>query len=201
MDVGQFEGDNQHDPCDTQYQLPGEDDSRNRTARTRSRSPCPATSSPTIRYTADVATTANTNPAVNTSIAQEVVEPSASTLSLSNLSRGVVANTSIKGIPALQSLDLLKGQQAEADLAVAKSLAPGVDVAQARIVGSAAQAADFAARLYQPICGFSVYNPGTGEAYIVEVVNADLGVPDQLPDPSRTSLTTPITSVWSSSTP
>ena len=41
-----------------------------------------------------------------------------------------------------------------------------------------------AARRLQPIYGFSVYNPATGEAYIVEVVNADLTVPDQLPMPT-----------------
>ena len=36
-------------------------------------------------------------------------------------------------------------------------------------------------RQLQRIYGFSVFNPSTGEAYIVEVVGTDLTVPDQLP--------------------
>ena len=36
-------------------------------------------------------------------------------------------------------------------------------------------------RGYQSIYGFSVYNSATGEAYLVELVDADLNIPDQIP--------------------
>src|ERR1035438_8391258 len=67
------------------------------------------------------------------------------------------------------------------DVAVTKSLQPTRDVVQRR---TEAAGTVMAAQTRQPqaIYGFSVYNPATGEAYIVEVVDADLAVPDQLPD-------------------
>ena len=44
---------------------------------------------------------------------------------------------------------------------------------------------DYARRQYQTFYGFSVYNSGTGEAYLVEVVGSDLTIPDQLPHPTQ----------------
>lgn len=136
-------------------------------------------------YTASTATVATANPTVNRSIAAQAIEPSVSGLAVANLSRDFVANTSIRGIQARRSFDLLESQRAAAGLAVTKSLAPQVEVTQARAaVAGVAEAAAFR-RVYQPIYGFSVYNPGTGEAYIVEVVGTDLQIPDQLPQPTQ----------------
>ena len=71
------------------------------------------------------------------------------------------------------------------DVALAKSLQPVRSVVQVRAEGSGTGTdARVDARRLQSIYGFSVYNPATGEAYLVEVVDADLTVPDQLPDPA-----------------
>lgn len=57
-------------------------------------------------------------------------------------------------------------------------------MAQAEILNTGLLVPRFRERFYQPIYGFSVYDPRTGEAYIVEVVEADLQTPDQLPNPT-----------------
>ena len=136
-------------------------------------------------YTTGAATSANTNPTVNTSISAETIEPSLTGLAITNLSPNFVSNTSIIGIQAQQSLQALETQKDTANFALSKSLSPQIAVTQARFSGTAAPAEEIAQRRYQPIYGFSVYNPGTGEAYIIEVVDADLNIPDQLPDPTQ----------------
>ena len=49
-------------------------------------------------YTADVATSANTKPSANTSVSPQVSEPTLAGLMVTNLSPGLVANTSIQGV-------------------------------------------------------------------------------------------------------
>jgi hypothetical protein len=136
-------------------------------------------------YTTNAATVAGADPTVNSSISAQTIESSVSGLEVTNLSPDFVANTSIHGIPARNSFKLLENQKAAAGLAVTKSLAPQIEVSQARdTVAAAAESVAFR-RQYQPIYGFSVYNSGTGEAYIVEVVATDLKIPDQLPQPTQ----------------
>lgn len=135
-------------------------------------------------YTVDAATSVAPNPVVNSSIGAQVVEPAFSGRAVTSLSPNLVANTSVSGIHARQSFDLLESQKATADLAVTKSLAPAMEVSQADFTAVAAQANGFARRQFQPIYGFSVYNSGTGEAYLVEVVETDITPPNQLPDPT-----------------
>ena len=65
--------------------------------------------------------------------------------------------------------------------AMAKATQASRDVVQARVEKTASNKTTDTRRL-QPIYGFSVYNPATGEAYIIEVVDNDLVPPDQLPD-------------------
>ena len=60
-----------------------------------------------------------------------------------------------------------------------------MEVTQLRSALTGAAVENFSVRQYQSIYGFSVYNPGTGEAYLVEVVGADLTPPDQLPEPTE----------------
>jgi hypothetical protein len=67
------------------------------------------------------------------------------------------------------------------EVALIKNLQPTRNVVQGRTEVAAIQTTVDAQQL-PTIYGFSVYNPATGEAYIVEVVDADLAVPDQLPD-------------------
>lgn len=135
-------------------------------------------------YTTDVATTANPNPTASDAILMNVAEPVLSANTVNNLSPGFLADTTALDVTAKLSFGALQSQVTEADLATTKSFSPAANVLQDRISVSAQQSLSFA-RLYQPIYGFSVYNPATGEAYIVEVVNADLDVPDQLPNPTQ----------------
>ena len=67
-----------------------------------------------------------------------------------------------------------------------RALSPQIAVTQDHAIQAVASgAAAFGRRQFQSIYGFSVYNPGTGEAYLVEVVDSDLTLPDQLPDPTQ----------------
>jgi hypothetical protein len=67
------------------------------------------------------------------------------------------------------------------EVALAKSLQPTLSVVQGRTETAGTDIIVNETHRLQSIYGFSVYNPATGEAYVVEVVNADLTVPDQLP--------------------
>ena len=88
-------------------------------------------------YTTGVATTVNQNPTVSNAIIMDVATPAVSGSLLTNLNPNVVANTSIQGIAAQQSAQLLQSQQAAANLAVTKNLAPQPDVLQVRAAGTA----------------------------------------------------------------
>ena len=59
---------------------------------------------------------------------------------------------------------------------MAKATQASRDVVQARVEKTASNKTTDTRRL-QPIYGFSVYNPATGEAYIIEVVDNDLVPP------------------------
>ena len=113
------------------------------------------------------------------------------------------ANTSTpKSVAAQQSIDTLQASKPPPASPSRKS-ALAADRCHCRttlVQAVASAAAAFGRRQFQSIYGFSVYNPGTGEAYIIEIVDADLAIPDQLPDPTRTSPTIPTTSASSSST-
>ena len=136
-------------------------------------------------YTADIATSVVPNPTINQSIVAVTPQAAISGAVVTNLNPSFLGNTSIQGIQAQQSAQLLQSQQGAAELAITKSLAPVLGVAQADIATTATQSATFGQRLYQPIYGFTVYNPGTGEAYIIEVMGSDLTPPNQLPDPTQ----------------
>lgn len=69
------------------------------------------------------------------------------------------------------------------DIALKKSMQPQRDVVQERLEHDVEPIA-LQLRQLPTIYGFSVYNPATGEAYLVEVVNADQEVPDQIPYPT-----------------
>jgi hypothetical protein len=62
---------------------------------------------------------------------------------------------------------------------------PAREVVQVRTEASNANAVSFMQASPQQIFGFSVYNPATGEAYIIEIVNNDLTPPNQLPYPTQ----------------
>lgn len=138
-------------------------------------------------YTADTATTvdaASLTPTV-TSTATTANATSVSGALLTNLNANGL--TSIpKSVVAQQSAAAQQAQVASANLAITKALSPQDAVTQDHAIEAiASKAAAFGRRQFQSIYGFSVYNPGTGEAYIVELVDSDLAIPDQLPDPTQ----------------
>ena len=106
-------------------------------------------------------------------------------LDVTNLSPNIIANRSIQGIVAQRSAQALQDQKTLAELAVTKNLNPGPDVVQSRIAGQVTTTYPAAKTQRQPIYGFSAYNPGTGEAYLVQIVDTDMAVPDQLPQPTE----------------
>ena len=136
-------------------------------------------------YTAGVTDSTASTATSQTSTSTPAFGTSPTGLAVNNLSPGVIANTSIQGIPARQSFELHQAQQATAEFAFAKSIAPVVQITQASSTNATTNASTASRRGYESIYGFSVYNPGTGEAYIVEVVEADLDTPNRLPDPTQ----------------
>jgi hypothetical protein len=87
---------------------------------------------------------------------------------------------------AYQSAMALAAQQAAATTSSAKNLIAMPQFTQEKDIEAAVPAAAAASRgPSEPIYGFSVYNQASGEAYLVEVVMADLTVPDRLPDPTQ----------------
>ena len=136
-------------------------------------------------YTSDAATGEAATSTTNATITAVTPRTVLSGLTVTNLAPNFIANTSVDGLSARQSLQSLQAQQSAVDLATTKSLAPVVTVTQAQEPTTAGLTTNYARRSYQPIYGFSVYNPGTGEAYIVELVGSDLTPPNQLPGPTQ----------------
>lgn len=135
-------------------------------------------------YTAPSASSPDTNPSANGSVTTEAIEPVIVGLQVTNLTPNTVKQPTAQSLQAQQSLVAQQTQKANAALAVAKSLSAVVNVTQARGTLTGTLLEPVFKRIFQSIYGFSVYNPGTGEAYIVEVVDADFTPPDQLPNPT-----------------
>lgn len=135
-------------------------------------------------YTSDAATAAVSNPTGSTAIAPATIVPLLKGLPITNMNSGTVASAPVAGLRARQSQLSHQGQLASADVALAKSMAPGAAVMQAGDAVAVKKASTYSRHQYQSIFGFSVYNPATGEAYLIELVEADLGLPDRLPNPT-----------------
>ncbi len=141
-------------------------------------------------YTSGAATSPDTTPSTNTSVAQQAISPTISGTLVANLSPNVIEDFSVAPTLAAQiSRSSQQSQQDQVELAVVKNQSPVTNTVQehvsdAAITTVASSVANLKPR-YQPIFGYSVYNPATGEAYIVEVVGTDLTPPDQLPNPTE----------------
>jgi hypothetical protein len=139
-------------------------------------------------YTADTATTvdATTVATTATTTVSAANTTSVSGALVTNLNTGGLITSTPRSVTAQQSIDKQQAQVATASLAITKALSPQNAVTQDHAVQAvASEAAAFGRRQFQPIYGFSVYNPGTGEAYLIELVDSDLAIPDQLPDPTQ----------------
>jgi hypothetical protein len=139
-------------------------------------------------YASDAATSPDTTPAITSALTQQVLAPAILGKQVQNLAPNVIDDSSVAPSLASQaSRTSLQNQQAEADLAAIKNLAPVTGVLQDRAIDTTAVSSSAAIvnRRFQPIYGFSVYNSATGEAYIIEVVGSDITPPDQLPYPTQ----------------
>ncbi len=135
-------------------------------------------------FTAGATFSSDATPAVNSAITAQVASPSLAGLQVTDLAPQAIEATTVRGLEARQSV---QAQQAQVEAAVqsqVKSRAPAIAVTQQREVASVATSV-FGRPQYQPIFGFSIFNPGTGEAYLVELVGTDLQPPDQLPNPTK----------------
>ncbi len=113
---------------------------------------------------------------------------------VTDLAAGVVTTPTLSLQSPLANSQSLPAQQAATTLADTKRLVPpialdamagaGTEVTSAVSAGTAGSALAEQSIVIQPVYGFSVFNSQTGEAYLVEVVDADLDVPDELPDPT-----------------
>lgn len=117
-------------------------------------------------------------------VAQDVVESAVTGRAVTNLSPGFVANAAIDSSAHVLSAKMQTAQQGAAALSYTKELNPAAAVLQDR--SSAAGAQQSKKRFQrQTVYGFTVFNSGTGEAFLVEMVPADQDVFDQLPMPTK----------------
>ena len=132
-------------------------------------------------YTAGVTATGDASAPSTTAAATSIVASAVIGQTVTNLAPNSIAGATAKGLAAKQSLAVQQAQESFAALGVTKAMTPQVDVTQARSFASGEQRDEAASRDYDNIYGFSIYNSATGEAYLVEVVGADLNIPDQIP--------------------
>jgi hypothetical protein len=95
------------------------------------------------------------------------------------------AQTFAASAAAQQSADALAAQQAAASASASKSLSMTALPSQQNETLASLTPVDATLRKPQGVFGFSAYSDLTGEAYLIEVVGADLTVPDRLPDPTE----------------
>ena len=131
-------------------------------------------------YTAGVTATADASAPTSSSTETDTAATVVQGKIITNLAPNVIG-TNAKGIDAIQSQASQQKQESNAALAATKTATPQVEVTQSRSAATGAQAAAAERRGYQSIYGFSAYNSATGEAYLVELVDADLDLPDQIP--------------------
>ena len=107
-------------------------------------------------------------------------------IEVTNLNPNVaIAPTFAASIAAQRSADILAAQQEAANVSAAKRLVTTAAPPQLAETAAPVTSAEAAPRTPQAVFGFSAYSSSTGEAYLIEVVGADLTVPDRLPGPTE----------------
>ena len=129
-------------------------------------------------YTAGVSAAADASAPAGTSTSTTTPATVVQGKIVTNLAPNVIGTTA-SGIDAIQSQASQQQQESKAAQGATKIATPQVEVIQSR--SAAGLRKEAAARRYQSIYGFSVYNSATGEAYLIELVDADLDIPDQIP--------------------
>lgn len=139
-------------------------------------------------YSVDSAVTAETDPqTIDASLVNSTAEATASViagLQVSNLSPSTITQTTAKSFQAQQSLQTKQLQTAAANLAVTKTTTSVPNVTQELETGIRKIFSPTIRSSTQPIYGFSVNNPGSGESYIIEVIPSDDTIPNVLPHPT-----------------
>lgn len=113
-----------------------------------------------------------------------LVTPVVQGVPVTNLNPGAAGSPLPATIAAQQSQQIRQAQEAAAQISASKNLISPTPVVQSKGGQQSTQPPPARERVLQPVYGFTVYNPGSGEAYIVEVVGTDLAIPDQLPQPT-----------------
>jgi hypothetical protein len=121
---------------------------------------------------------------VNNLVSVNAVQTSVIGQSVTNLAPNGLVSKAAPSLDVQASVADQQAQEAAAALALGKASAPQPQVTQVELLSSEISPARFFRRIKHLIYGFSVYNPRTGEAYLVQVVEADLQPPDQLPNPT-----------------
>ena len=122
-------------------------------------------------------------------VAAAVAEPVIAGVQVKNLAMRMTTNLAVDSPAARQSARVLQQERGQVAQAQMKSdfIVGNVEQAHALEVEPQLQASQSTlapqGQFFQ-IYGFSVVNPAMGEAYIVEIVRADLAIPDRLPDPT-----------------
>ena len=104
---------------------------------------------------------------------------------VTNLNPAQASGSFPSSVDAYQSAQALAAQQAAATTSSAKNFTAMPGFTQAKGIEASAVPAALAASTEDPVYGFSVFKPALGEAYLIEVVMADLAIPDRLPDPTQ----------------
>ena len=141
------------------------------------------TSDASVVDTSTAAVASSSTTTTTTTTAQNT-EPVIVGLPVSNLSPGAVSQTTAKSVQAFQDYQTKQSQTAAASLSVTKSTTSVPSVTQEFSSIVARSFIPSRRRRPQPVYGFSVYNPGSGEAYLIEVVLTDNATPDVLPHPT-----------------
>jgi len=137
-------------------------------------------------YIADSNTTIVTNPPTTdtSSITAVDTTPVIVGLQVSNLAPNTLPQTVANTLQAQQNLQTKQQQTTAANQAVTKittsvpNVTQELDLVPRKLLNNSFRHA------FQPVYGFSVYNAGSGEAYIIEVVTSNDSIPDVLPHPT-----------------
>ena len=136
-----------------------------------------------VDFTSTNPATVSASAAVSAAVATEI--SAINGVVVQNFTSAVGTNTSSSLDQSLRVASL-QTQQTAANLAQVKLNGPQIEIMPQTAI-SQVNLGNLIPALRRPqiVYGFSVYNPATGECYLIELVPTDLTIPDQLPDPTQ----------------
>ena len=142
-------------------------------------------------YVMDAATsssTSNSTTSTTSSTTAAATAPSITGKIVTNLSPNIAISQAFSTTQAQTSFQTQQTQTAAANLSMLKAVTPtivGSQTEEETLVLNSNLSNTFLERRFLNIYGFSVYNPLNGEAFIIQLVDADQTIPDQLPNPNK----------------